>query len=229
MATDTISADDPPILGANPFVGLTRRQIAAALARLLQRVAVEPGVALAGTVEATSELLRVAVGRSDVAPSSGDRRFTDSAWSDNPLYHRLLQAPLVLGFLATPLRYSPAFMQRVARVLYGPPTAADSETLRAQIVARRARPPSLWGYVGQLTATVGWTSFPWLHRVHQPTLVISGDRDPIVPPVNARILTRRIPNARLDLVHGAGHLLLAEQADQSAATIATFLTGSELA
>jgi polyhydroxyalkanoate synthase len=93
--TDTISADDPPILGANPFVGLTRRQIAAALTRVLQRVAVEPGVALAGAVEAISELLRVAVGRSDVAPRSGDRRFTDSAWSNNPLYHRLLQAYLV--------------------------------------------------------------------------------------------------------------------------------------
>lgn len=132
--------------------------------------------------------------------------------------------PLALSLMATPLRYySPSFMRRVSRVLYGPTADADGELLRSQIVARRARPPSLWGYVGQLIATAGWTSFPWLHRIHQPTLVISGDRDPIVPPVNARILARRIPNAELDLVHGAGHLFLAEQAATSAATIAKFL------
>ena len=67
--------DDPPILGANPFVGLTRGQVAAALARLGQRVAVEPGVAAATAFDAAGELLRVAVGRSDIAPAKGDRRF----------------------------------------------------------------------------------------------------------------------------------------------------------
>ena len=33
-ADATFDRDDPPILGANPFVGLTRRQLTAALARL---------------------------------------------------------------------------------------------------------------------------------------------------------------------------------------------------
>ncbi|MBV8297892.1 MAG: hypothetical protein JO085_13725, partial [Acidimicrobiia bacterium] len=44
--SNVLDANDPPVLGANPLVGLTRGQIAAALARLGQRVAVEPGVAL---------------------------------------------------------------------------------------------------------------------------------------------------------------------------------------
>ena len=43
-------ATDPVVLGANPLVGLNRRQVAAALGRLLQRVAVEPGVATATTL-----------------------------------------------------------------------------------------------------------------------------------------------------------------------------------
>ena len=47
----TFDRDDPPILGANPFVGLTREQVAAALARLAQRVAVEPGAAVAARVD----------------------------------------------------------------------------------------------------------------------------------------------------------------------------------
>jgi poly(3-hydroxyalkanoate) depolymerase len=133
-------------------------------------------------------------------------------------------SPLALALLATPLRYySPAFMRLAAKTLYGPPVAAEGDLLQDQISARRARPPSLWGYVGQLTAVTAWTSLPWLHRVHSPTLVISGDADRIIPPGNARILAARIPGAQLELVHGAGHLMLLDHAERCAATIAQFL------
>ena len=91
----TFDRDDPPILGANPFVGLTREQVVASLARLGQRIAVEPGAAAATAVGAVAELLRVAVGRSDVTPARGDRRFTDAVWQQNPVFRRLMQAYLV--------------------------------------------------------------------------------------------------------------------------------------
>ena len=74
-------------------------------------------------------------------------------------------------------------------------TTATSTLMRHQIVARRSRPPTLWGYLSQLYAVTGWTSLPWLHRITAPTLVLSGADDPLVPPVNARILGARIPNA----------------------------------
>jgi poly(3-hydroxyalkanoate) depolymerase len=131
--------------------------------------------------------------------------------------------PLVLSLLATPLRYySPAFLRLTANVLYGP-TAGDGDLLRAQSNARRARPPSLWGYVGQLAAGMGWTSLPWLHRIRTPTLVLSGGADPIIPPINARILAWRIPGAELELVPDAGHLLLLDHTEQMATRIAGFL------
>jgi polyhydroxyalkanoate synthase subunit PhaC len=87
--------DDPPVLGANPFVGLTRRQVGAALGRLLGRVAVEPGVVVTGAFEAARQLLEVALGRNELAPDPSDKRFVDPAWASNPLYRRLLQAYLV--------------------------------------------------------------------------------------------------------------------------------------
>ena len=93
--TTAFDRDDPAVLGANPFVGLTREQVVAALARLGQRLAVEPGVAVATAVDSASELVRVAVGRSDVAPERGDRRFSDPTWQQNPVFRRLLQAYLV--------------------------------------------------------------------------------------------------------------------------------------
>jgi poly(3-hydroxyoctanoate) depolymerase len=132
--------------------------------------------------------------------------------------------PLALSLLATPLRYySPAFLRLTAKILYGPTISDDNALLRDQINARRARPPTLWGYLAQLVATTGWTSLPRLHRIDAPTLIISGEADPIVPPTNARILARRIPSARLELVHGAGHLLLMDLAEHCATKIADFL------
>ena len=133
--------------------------------------------------------------------------------------------PLALALLATPLRYySPTFLRLTANVLYGPGATDDEGLLRTQIDARRARPPSLWGYVSQLAAgdSVG-PACPGSTASASPTLVLSGAEDPIVPPINARILARRIPNAELEIVPDAGHLLLIEHAEPLAERIATFL------
>ena len=132
--------------------------------------------------------------------------------------------PLSLALLATPLRYySPAFLRLTANLLYGPTTGENGALLREQIDARRARPPTIWGYIGQLAAAAGWTSLPWLHRIRTPTLVLTGGADPIVPPLNGRILAARIPGAELHVVPRAGHLLLMDHAEHCAATIAEFL------
>jgi poly[(R)-3-hydroxyalkanoate] polymerase subunit PhaC len=94
-SADGFDREDPPVLGANPFVGLTRRQVGAALGRLLGRVAFEPGVVVTGGLDAARQLLDVARGRNDLAPDPSDKRFADPAWANNPFYRRLLQAYLV--------------------------------------------------------------------------------------------------------------------------------------
>jgi polyhydroxyalkanoate synthase len=91
----TFDAADPIVLGANPLVGLNRRQVAAALGRLTQRAMVEPGVVTANMLRALGELVGVVVGRSDVAPDPRDKRFAHPAFAANPIYHRLVQAYLV--------------------------------------------------------------------------------------------------------------------------------------
>ena len=85
----------PPILGANPFVGLTRRQVAAALGRLAQRVVVEPGVVAAHVLDTSRQLIEVAIGRSEIAPDHGDKRFNEEVWTNNRLYRRVKQGYLV--------------------------------------------------------------------------------------------------------------------------------------
>ena len=83
--------------------------------------------------------------------------------------------------------------------------------------------PSLRGYAGQLYSIAGWTSAPWLWRLRQPTLVLAGDDDPIVPVLNGRILARLMPNCTLHVVPGGGHLFVLEQPAAVAARVAEFL------
>jgi poly(3-hydroxyalkanoate) depolymerase len=132
--------------------------------------------------------------------------------------------PLALAGLATPLRYySPTFLRATARWVYGPLPEGDSALMRHQIVARRSRPPTPWGYMSQLFAVSGWSSLPWLHRITAPTLILSGAKDPVVPPINARILGARIPHASVHVVPDTGHLLLMERAEECATLITQFL------
>ena len=129
--------------------------------------------------------------------------------------------PVALAMLANPLRYySPTFFRFSAPFLYGRDVAADERLLEAQLAARHARPPTPWGFAGQLAASAGWSSLPWLHHLRAPTLVLAGATDRIVPPRNARILAARIPDARLEIVPG-GHLFLMEHPATCADLITT--------
>ena len=132
--------------------------------------------------------------------------------------------PRVLLALATPRRYyQPDYYRRVAGRIYGGLARTDPDELLGGSVARFVERPSLRGYFGQMYAISGWTSLPWLHRLRQPTLVMSGDDDPIVPLVNGRILACRIPDARLHVVRGGGHLFLLERPAETADVVTRFL------
>lgn len=74
---------------------LTPLQLLAAAGRTARSAVERPGVVVRRTAGLGAEYGRIAVGASDVAPSPGDRRFADPAWSTNPVYKRLGQ-----GYLA---------------------------------------------------------------------------------------------------------------------------------
>ncbi|MEA2625610.1 MAG: hypothetical protein QOD06_1655, partial [Candidatus Binatota bacterium] len=126
--------------------------------------------------------------------------------------------------LATPRRYtSPEYFEKVAPILYGGAIRANPRLLREHAHLRFIRPPSGRGYYWQLLAGTGWTSVPWLHRIHRPALVLAADDDPIVPLVNARWMARRLPQGRLHVVPNGGHLFLVTHAEEIAAVVESFL------
>lgn len=52
-----------------------------------------------------------------------------------------------------------------------------------------------------------------LPKVDIPTLVIGGTADILTPPSEAKRIARLIPNARLELLEGGGHMLMLEQTE----------------
>jgi poly(3-hydroxyalkanoate) depolymerase len=131
--------------------------------------------------------------------------------------------PRVLAILATPLRYwSPSYLNRVAPRLYGPDIVDSPDMMAHQRRVRFTRAPSGRGYVWQMLALRRFASVLWLHRLRQPTLVLAGDSDPIIPVANGRILAGRIPGGRLEVVEG-GHLFLLTHPEEMAARVNAFL------
>lgn len=132
--------------------------------------------------------------------------------------------PRVLARMATPRRYlDPDYAERIAGDLYGGTMRSDPAQARALLHDRTRVGPGR-GYLYQLAAGAGWSSLPMLPWVWQPTLLLAGDDDPIVPLVNARIMRRLLPDAELHVYHG-GHLALLTDAAELAPVVDRFLRG----
>jgi poly(3-hydroxyalkanoate) depolymerase len=137
-------------------------------------------------------------------------------------------SPRVLLRLVTPRRYvQPDYFRRIAGDIYGGAARLDPDAMLHGSLARFANAPSVGGYAAQLFAITGWSSVPWLRRLPHRTLILAGNDDPIVPLANGRILSRLIPDARLHIVRGGGHLFLLESPAGIATLITKFLTGPE--
>ena len=131
--------------------------------------------------------------------------------------------PAALTKMANPRRYiDPKFMNEHFQTLYG---GVDPDGARNHQDSHigRLKPPSPRGYLYQLFAMLGWTSLPALPFLKKEALVMMGDDDQIVPLVNGRILASAIPNARLEVIEGGGHLFLLTHADESVARLREFL------
>ena len=129
----------------------------------------------------------------------------------------------VLSKMLTPRRYrDPAYAKAVAPVLYGGRLRRRPNEARHVVYEQERLGPSV-GYFLQLLAGVGWSSLPALPLIRQPTLILAGNDDPLIPLVNARILHTLLPNATL-YVYDDGHLGLLTSADELGPRVSRFLT-----
>lgn len=131
-------------------------------------------------------------------------------------------SPCVLLRMATPRRYRDAgYARSIAGEIYGGAVRRRPD-LVLPLILDHDRPASGRGYLYQLASGLGWTSLPFLPLIRQETLILAGDDDPIIPLVNARMMARLLPSARLH-VYPDGHLGLITMVDELAPMITRFL------
>jgi poly(3-hydroxyalkanoate) depolymerase len=127
----------------------------------------------------------------------------------------------VLSKLIMPRRYTdPDYLQQVGGEIYGGTYRRNPALLREH--SRHMRPPVGRGYFYQLFAAWVWTILPWLGSLRQPTLVMHGNDDPIVPLINAKLLAATIPDAKLYVIDD-GHLFLVTRVHEVAPVVESFL------
>jgi poly(3-hydroxyalkanoate) depolymerase len=113
----------------------------------------------------------------------------------------------------------PAYAVRVAGRLYGGAVRRQPELVHALHRGIAASPA---GYLHQWLAGLSAAGPPFYPGIRQPTLILSGDDDPLIPLGNARMLRAAIPNSRLR-IFSDGHLGLFTAATELAPLVDAFL------
>jgi pimeloyl-ACP methyl ester carboxylesterase len=120
------------------------------------------------------------------------------------------------------------FYSRTIGGMTGGRARHDTEFVRQHGALRLRYAPSARGYFGQLITMTGWSSLPRLSEIPHPALVIGGEDDPLSPPANALMLARGLPDARVLLAPGEGHLLLMDSESVTHEPIRRFLAAPSL-
>jgi poly(3-hydroxyalkanoate) depolymerase len=131
-------------------------------------------------------------------------------------------SPRVLARMLTPRRHRDrGYAASIAGEIYGGSVRA-SPARAADLLHATTRLGPGRGYYYQLLAAAGWTSLPLLPLLRQPTLILAGDDDPIIPLINARIMHLLIKASELTIYRG-GHLDLVSEPDRMAPIVEAFL------
>ena len=112
-------------------------------------------------------------------------------------------------------------LQRNLAMLYNGGGTGDPVSLNAVTL------PSPAGLLYQLAALAGWSSVPLLPLLNVSTLILAGDEDQVVPPVNSSFLHALIPRSTLRLIPGGGHLFPFSHSDRFLREVNGFLSREE--
>ena len=137
----------------------------------------------------------------------------------------MLMAPATMPALARmtdPAEWTMAkALQRNLALVYNGGGTGDPVSLNA------ATPPSPTGFLFQLAALAGWSSVPLLPFLDVPTLILAGDEDQVVPPVNSQFLHALIAGSTMRQIPGGGHLFPFSHSEQFLHELNSFLGATE--
>jgi 3-oxoadipate enol-lactonase len=140
---------------------------------------------------------------------------------------RTAPMPLKTAYLLTwaPLMASEVRLRGFVSHTLGSKTVRRRTEVAERLLAhKRAHPQSEQAWRAQATAGVLFDPRGRQRRITQPTLIVQGTADQIVNPANAELLAELIPDARLEYVDGAGHLLDWDEPKRFVRVVTGFLT-----
>lgn len=111
---------------------------------------------------------------------------------------------------AWPASYTPEFI------------AANRDLLEEAFARAIVHPTPLYARTRQMEAIRAWGTFDRLDQITAPTLVVTGDRDALVPPRNSEILRERIGGSRLVTIAGAAHNFASSHPAEAVGAITEF-------
>ena len=91
--------------------------------------------------------------------------------------------------------------------------------------ALRTGPTTLWRAARDLLAEDVRGD---LRNIAAPTLLVWGENDPLIPPAVGDLLREEIPDSRLLVLHGAGHVPMFDQFKEFDAALLAFLAGESV-
>jgi pimeloyl-ACP methyl ester carboxylesterase len=102
---------------------------------------------------------------------------------------------------------------------------ADSAIVERILVHREATAQPFEAWSAQAAAGAAFDAFDRIGLIEAPTLVLTGTEDAVVDPRNSTLLAERIPDVRLELFEGGGHLFFWEHPDRFVDVVTEFLRG----
>jgi pimeloyl-ACP methyl ester carboxylesterase len=133
---------------------------------------------------------------------------------------RLRVAPVLLQATADPARISEA-VALLGEWSFGPNAESKLKKLATARLAE-TRPAVLHG---DFLACDAFDVTARLAEIDVPTAILCGAEDKMAPPKYSRLLQARIRGASLDILEGAGHMVLLEQPEPVASRIDAFVNG----
>lgn len=126
--------------------------------------------------------------------------------------------PFTAGFVRSGAWSGSDWSRAAARLLFGK-DPVPSQVELARVLLASASEDTI---VGCARAMTSFDLTGQLARVTVPVLVVNGTADLLTTPGDARRLARGLPDARLELVSGAGHMVMLERAERLGALLCGF-------
>ena len=114
------------------------------------------------------------------------------------------------------------------RPAYGDPSAISAATVTRYYELMLA-PGGRTALLDRMKQAVLTDPRPFLHRIHQPVLLLWGERDGMIPVANAGDYLQALPNARLVTYPRLGHVPQEEDPGGSIEALRAFLVGDDCA